>query len=392
MILLDLSHTSHTQARTGVQRVCRSLFAALEKIEPVEPITFDPFQDAWRKLQYWERANLQCSTPSAKRSAQWRWQARWNGRLKRALNLTEEAFDADSALIVPEIFSERVGQALPRLSGRLHGPRLAIFHDAIALKYPELTPQKTVARFASYLIELSHFDGVAAVSEDSLQTLQAYWKWCGVANPPPLRKISLGVDLSGKPQSSVPCQAVPIILSVGSLEGRKNHLELLEASEQLWKTGSRFALRIVGMAHRETGKLALEKIAELQQAGRPLRYDGPVDDNELNNAYAECAFTVYPSLMEGFGLPVIESLRHAKPCICSGRGALGEAAANGGCLTVEAVTRSHLAEAISRLLNSANLRQKLTEQAAARTFTSWHDYARNLSDWTKELGQRGTRR
>jgi len=46
-------------------------------------------------------------------------------------------------------------------------------------------------------------------------------------------------------------------------------------------------------------------------------------------------FTVYPSLMEGFGIPILESLWHGKPCVCGGNGALGEVARGGGCLIVD---------------------------------------------------------
>ena len=68
-----------------------------------------------------------------------------------------------------------------------------VFHDAIALRLPELTPSKTVARFPSYLQELLAFDGIAAVSEESLQSLHDYWDWLGVAERPLTKAIPLGI-------------------------------------------------------------------------------------------------------------------------------------------------------------------------------------------------------
>jgi glycosyltransferase involved in cell wall biosynthesis len=110
---------------------------------------------------------------------------------------------------------------------------------------------------------------------------------------------------------------------------------LLDACEQLWTRGVRFELRLIGMAQAETGRTALARVRALQQAGWPLRYDGPVDDATVTAAYRECQFTVYPSLLEGFGLPVLESLALGKPCICSARGPVGESARGGGCVALE---------------------------------------------------------
>ena len=177
----------------------------------------------------------------------------------------------------------------------------------------------------------------------------------------------------------------PTILCVGSIEGRKNHLALLGAAGQLWIQGRKFNLRLIGMANTHTGRPALQKIADLQQAGRPLRYDGAVDDVTLESAYAECTFTVYPSLMEGFGLPVLESLSRGKPCICSAQGALGEAARAGGALTLAEMNSSSLAGAMEQLLFNPTLRGQLGTAARGRTYRSWSVYTGDLLDWMKTL-------
>ena len=49
-LLLDASHTSHTRAQTGIQRVCRSLFAELESAGQASAVCFDPHLDSWRSL------------------------------------------------------------------------------------------------------------------------------------------------------------------------------------------------------------------------------------------------------------------------------------------------------------------------------------------------------
>jgi glycosyltransferase involved in cell wall biosynthesis len=178
------------------------------------------------------------------------------------------------------------------------------------------------------------------------------------------------------------------VLSVGSLEGRKNHLALLEACERLWTEGVKLSLHLIGLAHPQTGAAAVSRIRALQAAGRPLRYDGPASDTQVDTAYAACTFTVYPSITEGFGLPVIESLVHAKPCICSARGAIGESAAGGGCITLDSVDATAIAAAIRRLLAAPSELAALGEQAKARRFKRWTRYADELLAWMRELRER----
>ena len=389
-ILLDLSHTSHTRARTGVQRVVRSLRDALGP--SALSVCYDPYAGRWRELEAWEQANLAPDAKSAgQRGAQWPWSARLRGRVRK-LSGTGSVLAAGAAplaggVLVPEIFSPAAGAALPALFAASTGPRVALFHDAIALKFPELTPTKTVARFPAYLRELLAFDGIAAVSEDSRQSLVDYWTWLGVTNPPPVRAIPLGIDPPREvpPSSERGAGSAPIVLSVGSIEGRKNHVALLEACERLWSKGTRFELRLVGLSHPQTGRAALDRLAALQAAGRPLRYDGPVSDAELEAAYRECTFTVYPSLIEGFGLPVLESLARARPCICSAGGALGESANGGGCITLPVVDADGLAAAMQSLLNSPAEREALAAAARARRFKTWVDYATELTTWMSGL-------
>ena len=172
------------------------------------------------------------------------------------------------------------------------------------------------------------------------------------------------------------------------LEGRKNHVALLDACEALWARGEKFTLRMIGSANRETGGAALARVRALQSAGRALRYDGALGETTVAAAYAECSFTVYPSIVEGFGLPVIESLSHGKPCICSARGALGESARGGGCVSLDAVDASSLTAAIAGLLASPQKTSALATEARARKFRTWFDYAAELSMWARGLKRR----
>lgn len=390
-LLFDATHTSHTSAQTGIQRVCRTLFVELAATGPVTPVCYDPHLVGWRPLGAGERAVLTDRSGGAgkSRGARWTLAQKIAGATRRWVG-ARPPLPASSGLICPELFSAKVGSQLPALLAAVPGPRVAVFYDAIPLKYPELTPPHTVARFPAYLRELLLFDGIAAISQDSATALRDYWRWLGVASAPPLHAIPLAIDRAHTDPMPEPAPdgSLPRILCVCTIEGRKNHLALLDACANLWDEGLRFELHLVGLARPDTARAALDRIRHLQKAGRSLRFSGSVPEAELHAAYRGCAFTVYPSLIEGFGMPVLESLQHGKPCVCSGRGALGESARGGGCVPLDAVDAATLAGTIRRLLQQPAELAALAAAARARHLKTWPDYATEFVSWMTTLPRR----
>jgi glycosyltransferase involved in cell wall biosynthesis len=392
-VVLDLTQTAHCPAHTGVQRVCRQLLAALAAngADPVALIN-DPYARRWRVPDTAERALLSpavAENPGHRRSEVWTAGQRLRGFLRRGAEPDWAALRG-APLLAPEIFSADVFTAYAELRSRLGGAVVTVFHDAVALRFPELTPPASVARATDYLRELAGFDGVAADSQASKADLLEQWTRLGVRQPPPVEAIPLAVDAPSVTTSTRPTGA-PLILCVGTIEGRKNHLALLEAAESLWAEGAEFRLALAGLPRPETASPALFMAANLQNAGRPLDLLGVVPESHLQELYAECRFTVYPSLYEGFGLPVAESLRRGRPCVCGRGGALAEMADGGGCLVVAEPSSSNLADAIRTLLGDPALQSRLAAEAAARRFPSWMDYARQLLAWAKSLRPRESR-
>jgi len=387
-MLLDTSHTSHTRAQTGIQRVVRSLAAELARTGELHPICFDPHLLGWRRLDAGEHAALADRTGHASsRGARWSLRHKVLGRARRLLGQRHPA-PAGEALICPELFSARAAAHFPELFAAVRGPRVAVFHDAIGLKFPEHTPPATISRLPAYLRELAQFDGVAAVSEDSAASLREFWSWAELRATPPVVTIPLGVDALPAPTPPPP-PGLPRVLSVGTLEGRKNHVALLDAAEQLWRAGVKFELELIGMPRADTGASALARLRALQAAGRPLVHHGSVPDDQLHEAYARCAFTVYPSLYEGFGLPVLESLQHGRPCLCGSGGALAETARGGGAVLLgPSPTADDLAAAMRDWLEQPAAREEHAAAARARRFRRWSDYAADFRTWLRDLPRR----
>src|SRR5205807_3872638 len=220
-------------------------------------------------------------------------------------------------------------------------------------------------------------DLVVCVSEASRNDLLQLWAELG-ATPTQAAVETWPVEPFGPNENLGSNQFRPLILCVGSFEPRKNHITLLRAADALWQAGLDFELNLIGRSTSSFGSRVKAELRKLLRAGRSVRWLKQVNDELLHRAYQECRFTVYPSLMEGFGLPITESLSHGKPCVCGGNGALGEVARGGGCLIVDQTSHAALAGGMKRLLSDRQLYARLCHEARERKFRSWSDYIDKL--------------
>jgi glycosyltransferase involved in cell wall biosynthesis len=385
MILFDLTHTSHSVASTGIQRQARCTFSALAAQTATIPVCFDPYANCWRPLDPDESRTVDVPTTGNRRGSRWTTAQRIRGWSRRLFR-NPPPVPVAQGIVCAEIFSPLVARNLPALFEKCQGPKVAFFFDAFPLTHPELTPKSTVARFPAFMQELLRFDGVAANSRATADSLLGYWRWLGVTNPPAVTVLPLAADVPHPPTPKPPGGDLPPeILCVGTIEGRKNHLALLEAAEGLWQEGLHFSLHLVGLPRKDTAGQALAAIARLKAAGRPIRYEGPLAESALESAWANCAFSVYPSELEGFGLPILESLAHGRACVCSSRGAPGEIATGGGCIGLNPADSLNIREAMRRLLTDRQALEQLALEAGQRRIPTWPECAAHLHSWMQSL-------
>ena len=391
VLYLDVTSSCKSPMNTGVQRVVRELFRSLSAIRPVTPLVWDQGLHTYCTLSRREHGFLTRPFAAGATAAAepgrrfnpipvWSKFARRIVHRRNRLDLPAVATAADT-LFVPEIFQDDRIPFLSGLPARTPLRRVAVCHDAIAWRRPDLSPPGREPRFAPYLDALGTFDHVVAISRETRDDLHARWQEAGLPNPPPVSVHPWPVNHAGTPRQVTPPPAAtarPMILCVGTFEPRKNHLVLLEAAARLWSRGLDFELTLVGRTTAHWGHRVLSVIRDLQAAGRPVCWLLHVDDRTLRQTYDRCAFTVFPSLMEGFGLPILESLWHGRPCLCGTNGALGEVAGGGGCEPVDQTNPSALASALERLLTDTLLRQRLSAEAQARTFDTWETLVRTL--------------
>ncbi|MDB6169868.1 MAG: glycosyl transferase group 1 [Verrucomicrobia bacterium] len=276
--------------------------------------------------------------------------------------------------LTPELFSEA---ERPGITGFLRdspGHKAAIFHDAIPLKFPQITWPQSIARHPGYMKLLASFDRVWAVSAASLDELAGFWRWQGVEKTPPTATLALGADFNGGARTTPAPQlraGPPILLCVGILEPRKNQSLLLDVAEELWSGGRKFELHLAGRVNPHFGAPIAKRIAALRRRFPGLKHHASADDAQLSALYGRARASVFPTLAEGCGLPVIESLWRGVPCVCSDLPVLRENAAAGGCVLVKPDDRGAWSDALGQVLADDALRARLTAEGVSRKLPTW---------------------
>jgi glycosyltransferase involved in cell wall biosynthesis len=166
------------------------------------------------------------------------------------------------------------------------------------------------------------------------------------------------------------------ILTVGTIEPRKNHLGLLRAFARLAADQPDLALLIGG----RRGWLDAPIFAEAARLGlgERVRFLGPVPDADLPALLGTAGVFAFPSWYEGFGLPPLEAMACGAPVVASNASSLPEVVGEAG-LLVDPGDVPALADALARALTDAALRAELTRRgpAQAARFT-WAATARRL--------------
>jgi glycosyltransferase involved in cell wall biosynthesis/SAM-dependent methyltransferase len=257
-----------------------------------------------------------------------------------------------------------------------------IFYDAIPLKRTEFKDISLTHQ--NYMQQLLIADLIIPISGWSTNNLVSYWQLNDKASLKTIPKVR-SVLLPGESQLTprvvtvTPLQKKEtnkIILTVGTVEPRKNQVGLVKAFDHFCSEHpkNKWKLLVVGNLHPDVADDILRATAKNSQIQHLI-----ATDTELNDYYNNCAFTVFPSVEEGFGLPILESLWYAKPCICANFGAMGEVAKGGGCLTIDTSDPEELYSAIVKLTQDTQLLDKLSLEAIKRPIESWSDYAQHVS-------------
>lgn len=260
------------------------------------------------------------------------------------------------------------------------GPKVATIHDLSFIHYPQFHPIERVEWMMGGLDDtIAKADLLLTVSELVRQELI---QQLGV-EPERVKAIHLGVDSTFHPRGPAQTQTVldrhrlrhgGYLLFVGTMEPRKGVDLLLEAWASLPQAlREEFPLVLVGSSGWRNQNI-LERVRELE-ATHGLRWLQYVPASELPLIYAGAAAFAYPSLYEGFGLPVLEAMASGVPVICTSKTSMAEFAGEVPLLFDQGNVEA-LRTCLQRLLDDQQLR---TERSAAglslaATFT-WKRFA-----------------
>lgn len=285
-----------------------------------------------------------------------------------------------SPVVIPEVPAANL---LPRQAvlARDSGNRVVLVgHDTIPIVSADSMVDEESDRFAHYLEVVKHAAVVAANSHTTAEEFRGFGEALGAQGlaGPRVVPVPLPVDLPPVPAGEPTPRERPLVLTVGSVEPRKNQRAVLGAAQLLWNRGLDFELLVIGGGHSWYLSRFDRDVRRLARAGRHVGVGRGVGDDVVAQAYRDARVVVFPSLQEGFGLPVAEALATGTPVVTTRYGATAEIAAAGGCLLVDPRDDADIAAAVERLLTDDALHAELVAQARSRVDATWPDYAEAL--------------
>lgn len=172
-----------------------------------------------------------------------------------------------------------------------------------------------------------------------------------------------------------------MILSVGAIQIRKNVARLVRAFETMPEDW------ILALAGSPSGYGAAGILGEIERSKcrDRIRVTGYVSEQELQRLYSRASIFAFPSLAEGFGIPVLEAMAHAVPVVTSKGSALEEVAGDAA-LLVDPEQPEEIAGALKRLVEEEDLRKTLEKRGLERAkLYSWEQAVRSTRGVYEEM-------
>ena len=270
-------------------------------------------------------------------------------RFEEGVPLQQVARPGDSLLVLGSPwFINDYAQTVRWLRDDLRMRFALLIHDLIPIRRPEWCDRGVIISFIAWhrgVLPLA--DQIFANSRATAGDVTRWAREIGLDLPRPVQAVPMGTGLgvavlpnarsgaipsgNAAPEAETGLSDLPepgsYVLFVSTLEARKNHALLFRVWRRLLDEMPREQVPTLVFAGR-VGWLVADLMQQLENAewlGGKIRLVRDPSDEELLALYRGCRFTLYPSLYEGWGLPVSESLALGRPCIASNRTSLPEA-------------------------------------------------------------------
>ncbi|MCP6762841.1 MAG: glycosyltransferase [Fischerella sp. CENA71] len=382
ILIVDVTNSCRDPANSGVIRVTRQLCRTLQKYCDPVFVVWDwtteqyilPSQDGYLQLGQFNGPQIPTHGKTVLDNY---------GTISLAefLALDPQTQNRPALLFLPETILDPRGTKALAYAKQKNWKSAAILYDLIPVMYPQWCNQSVSDIFPRYLETLSGVDVIIPISDYSGVCVLDYWHQHNIKHGKVNTALLPGefgqnLRLTKMPNLQSDCVN---ILCVSTLEPRKNHLTLLEACQVLAQQYPELNWRLTLVGNRYEGAPEIsEAVQEASAKDSRIQWLGIVDDATLHQLYEGSTFTVYSSLVEGFGMPVLESVWHGRVCLCHCQGVMAELAAGGGCMVVDMTDAQALAKAIYNLSCDRTLLSELSQAAIDRKLKTWEDYTQEV--------------
>lgn len=244
---------------------------------------------------------------------------------QRAIPL--ETMQGDQLVLLDSSWHADIFPLAERLKGEGVGI-ISVIYDLIPLTHPQFCDEGLVRVFDQWFDWIARTaDGFMSISKTisdqvndeivrRLGSEAAAERWHGYFHlGSELDLVACNTELDAD-LSRMFRDKAPVYLMVSTIEPRKNHVYLLDAFETLWGKGSNVRLCIVGKVGWKCDAL-IARIKQHPELGRRLFMFNNLNDKGLEYAYSHARALVFPSYVEGFGLPLVEAMQRGLPAMAS---------------------------------------------------------------------------
>ena len=374
-VIVDVDFTSRHDLHTGIQRVVRQTLPFWNADRQITPAAWTRNQGTLRVLDPNEATRVYdwfTTAAPARSDAPAARPVRSDPRL---------IIPWKSVIVLPEVPPVEAAARIAALGACSNNKVVAIGYDTIPLVSADTVPLEEPTKFMPYLAAIKYADRIGAISQTAAEEFRCFTSMLvtqGLTGPEVI-SVPLPADISSDTwlTDGAPAESADIVV-VGSHDPRKNHLAILHAAEILWQEGLEYTLTFIGSGGSNAE--FFHRVEVLQFRGRAVSIRVAVPEVELNQAVASARFTIFPSIHEGYGLPVAESISLGTPVITTNYGSTAEIAADGGAVTIDPRDDADLTAAMRRLLTDDAELASLRSQIAKRAGRSWQHYADELWD------------
>jgi glycosyltransferase involved in cell wall biosynthesis len=268
-------------------------------------------------------------------------------------------------------------------------PTVVTIYDLVLEKFPETMHWKNWLSLKTLMrVSARKASKIIAISENTKKDIIDYFR----IDEEKIRVIHLGINSQFSPQpDSNEAEVLSkynltggYILSVGTLEPRKNFHRLINAYKMVASSGQKTPKLVIiggqGWGNEELGKVVRESGLDER-----VRLAGYVPDEDLPILYRQAAAFVYPSLYEGFGLPPLEAMACGTPVITSNLSSIPEVVGDAAML-IDPYNTAEIAQAIASVLKNEGLRDNLRTSGLARSrLFNWDKTARETLSLYREV-------